>query len=97
MITVTENLDGFTVEGHADFADHGMDIVCAGVSTLAQAVSHVLEYRFNAKVTIRSGYIHVSHNTYKNAAQDVENVLWCGVHEIENQFPNHVKVVRIKL
>jgi len=29
---------GFTVEGHARFAPHGRDLVCAAVSMLAQSV-----------------------------------------------------------
>jgi len=31
-----ENIQGFLVEGHAGYADHGRDIVCAGVSAIAQ-------------------------------------------------------------
>ena len=41
MITVNlikdsnENISGFSLEGHSGYADAGMDIVCAAVSTLA--------------------------------------------------------------
>jgi len=39
MITVTINkksnqYSGFTVKGHADYAEHGFDIICAAVSVL---------------------------------------------------------------
>ena len=43
MITVTlvrdnkKAITGFTISGHAKTAPHGQDIVCAGVSTLAQS------------------------------------------------------------
>ena len=41
MIKVTINrtesglIQSFTMSGHADFAEHGQDIVCAGVSAVS--------------------------------------------------------------
>jgi uncharacterized protein YsxB (DUF464 family) len=32
-----ERIQGFEVRGHTGFAAHGQDIVCAGISVLAQA------------------------------------------------------------
>jgi len=36
MIKITMYQDGFYVEGHADYAEYGDDIVCASVSTIVQ-------------------------------------------------------------
>jgi len=33
--TIDGNIRSFTMEGHADFADKGQDIVCAGASAVA--------------------------------------------------------------
>ena len=35
---------GFIVEGHAEFAPHGQDIVCAGVSAIVQAAILGIEH-----------------------------------------------------
>ena len=32
IIKEVDNIKQVTVDGHADFAEHGSDIVCAGVS-----------------------------------------------------------------
>lgn len=41
---------GFTVEGHARFAPHGEDLVCAAVSMMAQAV--LLGLHHHVKIAI---------------------------------------------
>lgn len=33
----------FAVEGHANYADHGMDIVCAGVSAISVGTVNAIE------------------------------------------------------
>ncbi|MFD2681429.1 ribosomal-processing cysteine protease Prp [Bacillus seohaeanensis] len=33
--TSNERIHSFTMEGHADFAEHGQDIVCAGASAVS--------------------------------------------------------------
>jgi uncharacterized protein YsxB (DUF464 family) len=43
MITVNRYSDRITVEGHANFAAYGQDIVCAGVSTLVQTLIQSVE------------------------------------------------------
>ena len=43
MITIESSEGCITITGHADYAPHGQDIVCAAVSTLAQTfVAYVL-------------------------------------------------------
>ena len=39
MIVVEINRQGVTIDGHAGFAEHGKDIVCAGVSALAITIA----------------------------------------------------------
>jgi len=37
MITVTITNNSLKIEGHADYAEYGNDIVCAGVSAILQS------------------------------------------------------------
>ena len=37
MINITISKNGFTCLGHADYAEHGKDIVCSAISALVQA------------------------------------------------------------
>ena len=40
-----------TVTGHADYAPHGQDIVCAAVSALVYALMAALEYKPELSMT----------------------------------------------
>lgn len=54
-----EQIQGFEVSGHTGFADRGEDIVCAGISILAQTAVIGLN-RFLSKepeVEIKDGYL----------------------------------------
>lgn len=58
MITIairTDKMNNPTrieVSGHAEYAEHGKDIVCAAVSTLLQVVGATLKQRDDAKTTV---------------------------------------------
>lgn len=43
MIAVSVQKDGIKVSGHANYAEAGKDIVCAGVTALAQTLIRSLE------------------------------------------------------
>ena len=43
MIAVSVRKDGITVNGHANYAETGKDIVCAGVTALTQTLIRALE------------------------------------------------------
>ena len=47
------NYHRYEVEGHAEYAEYGKDIVCAGVSALTQSALFTLE---EMCINIRSGY-----------------------------------------
>ncbi|MBQ9940878.1 MAG: ribosomal-processing cysteine protease Prp [Clostridia bacterium] len=46
---------GFSVSGHADYADHGKDIVCAAVSAMSSLVVNTLEEIFVYGGTLNVG------------------------------------------
>ncbi len=49
-----ENLIGFSVAGHAGYANSGEDIVCASVSSAVQLISNTIteSFKINADVSI---------------------------------------------
>lgn len=52
MIVVTKYEDRITVKGHANYAEPGSDIVCAGVSTLVQTLEASLERLTDGTCTV---------------------------------------------
>lgn len=56
------NIRSFSVKGHANFADHGQDIVCAGVSAVTvgtvNAAEAVVGVVLNSKM--KNGFVQAS-------------------------------------
>ena len=91
------------VNGHADYAPKGYDIVCAGVSALTSAfygalfAASVQDYCHSFKVVTDDGEFCVFIDRIKNKCAD-ETVrslllmLGAGLDVIERQYPAHLKL-----
>lgn len=102
-VVLTRDADGYpagyTMEGHADFADAGQDIVCAAVSALAQTTMLGLERQLGLQleVTIENGYFacqlpgDMSPEEKEKAALLVETMRE-GLKEISRVYPKRVRV-----
>lgn len=90
---------GMKVTGHAGYAPHGKDIVCAAVSALVQTAVHGIEYRFGLKIDARvekgDVYLRLPPNLgeVQDRVQDVLEVTVLGLKGISNQYGEHVSVV----
>lgn len=76
--------------GHANFAPHGQDVICAGVSTLTQMAAIAAQKR-GGMAMVGDGIIHAE-------CDDGEYRVMLGaiadtVREMEKQYPNHVHLV----
>ncbi|WP_353894316.1 ribosomal-processing cysteine protease Prp [Proteinivorax hydrogeniformans] len=92
---------GYVVTGHAQYADRGSDIVCAGASSLTQTTAITLEEKLNLNLDIEvddeKGYLHViypkdlSPSLRQNVDLITEHML-IGLKEIEKQFGQYISV-----
>jgi uncharacterized protein YsxB (DUF464 family) len=90
-------LCGFTVEGHAGFAKHGKDIVCAGVSAIAQAALFGLKDILGdaVKSEISPGYLQVSvdeRHASEEGPKAIFRTLELGLKAIEHSYPGAVEL-----
>lgn len=53
-------LGGFTIEGHARYAERGKDIVCASVSVLARSAVIGLDRYTKPSIEMRDGYLDLT-------------------------------------
>lgn len=104
MITVklTRDEDGqyfkFTVSGHANYAEKGKDIVCAGVSAITQSVLYTLkEYALvESQIEIPRGYLEaeVVDDTHKTKeVQAIFKVLETGLLALETEYLDYIEVL----
>lgn len=95
---------GYELTGHSEFADRGLDIVCAGISTLAQTTliaitSLVTE---NVRYNVESGYLKVDYPQSLNDKQRADvrlltEAMILGLREIEKQYVEHIQISVISI
>ncbi len=89
MIRVTVEPGRLTLEGHADYAPAGKDIVCAAVSALVLALAERLQEKNLVKeLVMRPGYVRIA---MRGADREAELVK-CGLRQLERRFPRCVEV-----
>lgn len=94
MIVVTQAPGKITIEGHAGFAPHGHDIVCAAVSALAQTfVASVEEMTAdNIKSDMTAGRAVIEYESLSEESKLLMDSFLLGIRMIAAEYPDNVKL-----
>ncbi|NLK01076.1 MAG: ribosomal-processing cysteine protease Prp [Clostridia bacterium] len=91
---------GFNIQGHAGFAPHGKDIVCAAVSAVAQTAAIGLKKYFTHLVNVKqykgSLKLKVSGDIPRKErmiADAILNTMCWGLKSLEEEYGEYVRVV----
>ncbi|MCU6761253.1 Predicted ribosomal protein [uncultured Roseburia sp.] len=101
QITIYQDTEGrfhgFDSEGHAEYADPGFDIVCAGVSSLVITAVNSIETltadSFNSETEQESGQIKFRMNTFGHDSQLLLQSLILGLEEMERNYSEYIDVI----
>ena len=95
MIVVNVRLDGITIEGHAGYAELGKDIVCAGVTALAENLIGSIENLTEDKIQyeISPGRVDIYFKNLSEAGKLLVDSFFLGISGIAEDFPEYVKIV----
>ena len=91
-------ITGFSVSGHAEFADYGKDIVCAAVSAMSSLVVNTLEEVFKCGGAVEmseSGNLSYSlpHSKMNDAsALGVLSGFRLQLEDYAAQYPKNIKI-----
>lgn len=94
MVTITRSRSGITMDGHAGYAPHGQDIVCAGISTLVQSLIQSFEDLCTDEISyhLKPGWVEIKHGDLSAKAQVLVDSFFIGCYMIAEKYPDHVKV-----
>lgn len=94
MITVNMTTNTIKVRGHANYAPHGQDIVCAGVTALTQTLVESLETLTGneIKYDMSPGRVDIEIEDPDEDAQLLMDSFLVGIEMIADEFPEHVRV-----
>jgi uncharacterized protein YsxB (DUF464 family) len=85
--------NGFVVTGHAEYAEHGADIVCSAVSAMSQMTHLALKRHTDVVSVIKSGDMSVQidkPNVYTNVLIDA---MINGLRHVTKQYPQYVEIM----
>lgn len=94
MIAVSVRKDGITVSGHANYAEAGKDIVCAGVSALVQGLIRSVESLASDKIEyeISPGRADIEFGDLSEEGTLLIDSFFIGVCAIADEFPDHIRI-----
>lgn len=94
MIAVSVRKDGIQISGHANYAETGKDIVCAGVTTLTQTLIGSIEGLTKDKIEyeISPGRAGMHYGDLSEEGKLLVDSFFIGVCQIANEFPDHVRI-----
>lgn len=94
MITITHKNNQITVRGHAGYAEHGKDIVCASISTLTQVFVASVEEMTDDKLKceIRAGNAVISYKNLSEKSRTLLDSFFIGCRMIADAYPQHVRI-----
>lgn len=94
MIIINNYKEAITIQGHANYAERGKDIVCAAVSALAQSLILSLERLTSdpIKYDVRPGMVDINYGNPSKHAQVLIDSFFIGVKEIAKEYPDYVQI-----
>ena len=94
MITIVMSADRVKIRGHANYAPHGQDIVCAGVTALTQTLVESLETLTGneIKYDMSPGRVDIEIKDPDEDAQLLMDSFLVGVEMIADEFPEYARV-----
>ena len=98
IVKEEENQASIEVKGHAGYAVHGKDIVCASISTACILTANLIE-KLNLSYNIidlvcDEGYFRLKVNTVDNTINGIFENLECTMEDIAKQYPKYLKIVK---
>ncbi|HIT90136.1 MAG TPA: ribosomal-processing cysteine protease Prp [Candidatus Merdenecus merdavium] len=95
MIEVSVQKENISVTGHAGYAPSGQDIVCAGVSTLTQALIASIENLTEDRpcYIIAPGIFKLKTKDLSEQSKFLVDSFFVGVCGMADAYPNYIQIV----
>lgn len=95
MIEVTVCKDEIKISGHANYAVSGSDIVCAGVTALAQTLIKSIEDLTDDKIEyeISPGRVDIKYGNLSEKSRALVDSFFIGICMVAGEFPDNVRIV----
>ena len=95
LIEASVRRDGITVKRHANYAVSGSDIVCAGVTALAQTLIKSIKDLTDDKIKyeISPGRVDIKYGNLSEKSKTLVDSFFIGICMIADEFPEYVRIM----
>ena len=95
MIEVSVHEGEIKISGHANYAVFGSDIVCAGVTALAQTLIKSIEDLTDDKIEyeISPGRVDIKYGNLSEKSKALVDSFFIGICMIADEFPEYVRIM----
>lgn len=95
LIEASVRRDGITVKGHANYAVSGSDIVCAGITVLAQTLIKSIKDLTDDKIEyeISPGRVDIKYGNLSEKSKTLVDSFFIGICMIAEEFPEYVRIM----
>ena len=95
LIEVTVRKDEIKISGHAKYAVSGSDIVCAGVTALAQTLIKSIKDLTDDKIEyeISPGRVDIKYGNLSEKSKTLVDSFFIGICMIAEEFPEYVRIM----
>ncbi len=95
LIEVIVRKDEIKISGHANYAVSGSDIVCAGVTALAQPLIKSIKDLTDDKIEyeISPGRVDIKYGNLSEKSKTLVDSFFIGICMIAEEFPEYVRII----
>lgn len=97
MITITYNKNMVSITGHAEYAAHGNDIVCAGVSTaFFYTCELITRAKSEVEITTENDLFKINFKQMNDTDNLIFDTFIAILNEIQNKYTKNIKMSEVK-
>lgn len=95
MIEVKVRKNEIIVSGHANYAEYGYDIICAGATALAQTLIKSVQDLTEDEIEydIKPGLVDIKYRDLSEKSRTLVDSFFVGMNLLADEFPENIKIV----
>lgn len=95
MIEVKVRKNEIIVSGHANYAEYGQDIICAGATALAQTLIKSIQDLTEDEIEydIKPGLVDIKYRDLSEKSRTLVDSFFVGMNLLVDEFPENIRIV----
>lgn len=94
MIEVKVRKNEIIVSGHANYAEYGYDIICAGATALAQTLIKSVQDLTEDEIEydIKPGMVDIRYRDLSEKSRTLVDSFFVGMNLLVDEFPEYIRI-----